>query len=77
MAIFAMFVSAGTRPEVIALLNREVNRVLATPEVEKWLLGQGVGNVAGTREDLAKHQAADSAKWGKVMTCRSRGRLAE
>ena len=67
MTTFAMFVPAGTPPEVIARLNREVNKALATPEVKKWLLGQGVAGVGGTPEDLAKHQAVDSAKWGKVI----------
>jgi tripartite-type tricarboxylate transporter receptor subunit TctC len=67
MTTFAMFLPAGTPPEVIARLNREVNKALATPEVKKWLLGQGVAGVGGTPEDLAKHQAADSAKWGKVI----------
>ena len=38
----------------------------ASPEVKKWLLGQGVAGVGGTPEDLARHQAANSAKWGKV-----------
>ena len=67
MTTFAMFVPAGTPPAIVARLNREVNKALATPEVKKWLLGQGVEGVGGTPEDLAKHQAADSAKWGKVI----------
>ena len=37
------------------------------PEVKKRMLGQGIEGVGGTPEDLAKHQAADSAKWGKVI----------
>ena len=48
MTTFAMFAPAGTPPEVIARLNREVNKALATPEVKKWLLGQGVAGVGGT-----------------------------
>lgn len=67
MTTFALFVPAGTPPEVIARLNREVNKALATPEVKKWMLGQGIAGVGGTPEDLARHQAADSAKWGKVV----------
>ncbi len=67
MTTFAMFVPAGTPLEVIARLNREVNKALATPEVKKWLLGQGVAGVGGTPEDLARHQATDSTKWGKVI----------
>ena len=55
MTAFAMFVPASTPPEVIARLNREVKKVLATPEVKKWLLGQDVTSVSGTPEDLAKH----------------------
>ena len=67
MTTFAMFVPAGTPPDVIARLNREVNKALATPEVKKWLLGQGVAGVGGTPGDLARHRATDSAKWGKVI----------
>lgn len=55
MTTFAMFVPAATPPEMITRLNREVNKALATPEVKKWLLGQGIAGVGGTPEDLARH----------------------
>ncbi|MDP1967183.1 MAG: tripartite tricarboxylate transporter substrate binding protein [Reyranella sp.] len=67
MTTFAMFAPAGTPPEVIARLNREVNKALATQEVKKWMLGQGIAGVGGPPADLAAHQATDSAKWGKII----------
>ena len=39
----------------------------ATAEVKKWMLGQGIAGVGGPPTDLAKHQATDSAKWGKII----------
>jgi tripartite-type tricarboxylate transporter receptor subunit TctC len=67
MTTFAMFVPAGTPRQVIARLNREVNKALETPEVKKWMLDQGVEGIGGTPENLARHQHTDSAKWGKVI----------
>lgn len=67
MTTFALFAPAGTPSEVIARLSREVNKALATQEVKKWMLGLGIAGVGGTPENLARHQAADSAKWGKVI----------
>lgn len=67
MTTFSMFVPAGTPPAIIARLNSEVNKALADPDVKKWMLGQGVEGVGGPPEALARHQAEDSAKWGKVI----------
>ena len=67
MTSFAMFAPAGTPPEVIARLNREVAKALATAEVKQWMLGQGIEGVGGPPEDLTAHQRADSAKWGRVI----------
>jgi tripartite-type tricarboxylate transporter receptor subunit TctC len=67
MTTFAMFVPAGTPSEVIARLNREVNKALETPEVKKWLLGQGIASVGGPPADLDAHQRSDSAKWGRII----------
>jgi tripartite-type tricarboxylate transporter receptor subunit TctC len=67
MTSFAMFVPAGTPPEIVTRLNREVAKALAVPEVKKWMLGQGVEGVGGPPEDLAAHQRADSAKWARII----------
>jgi tripartite-type tricarboxylate transporter receptor subunit TctC len=67
MTTFALFAPAGTSPEVIARLNREVAKALATPEVRQWMLGQGIEGVGGPAEDLTAHQRADSAKWGRII----------
>ncbi len=67
MTSFAMFVPAGTPPGIVTRLNREVAKALATQEVKKWMLGQGIEGVGGPPEALAAHQRADSAKWGRII----------
>ena len=62
-----MFAPAGTPPNVIALLNKETNRVLQSPDlIEKFKAG-GVSAGGGTSESFAEFVKADYAKWGAVV----------
>jgi tripartite-type tricarboxylate transporter receptor subunit TctC len=63
----ALAAPAGTPPEVIALLNRHMNTVIALPEVKKRLLELGTDAHAGTPEELRARLAADIAKWAAVI----------
>jgi tripartite-type tricarboxylate transporter receptor subunit TctC len=58
---------AGTDPEAVARLNREVNRVLAVPEVARQLQGMGLEPVGGAPSVLAALLAADVARWPEVV----------
>jgi tripartite-type tricarboxylate transporter receptor subunit TctC len=58
---------AGTDPEAVARLNREVNRVLAVPEVARQLQGMGLEPVGGAPSVLAVLLAADVARWPEVV----------
>ncbi|MBC5768470.1 Bug family tripartite tricarboxylate transporter substrate binding protein [Ramlibacter albus] len=58
---------AGTPPEVVARLNREINTILATPEMKQKLAEQGAEAVGGTPEAFAEHIARERAKWSKVV----------
>jgi tripartite-type tricarboxylate transporter receptor subunit TctC len=62
-----MFAPAGTPANVIALLNKETNRVLQSPDlIEKFKAG-GVSAGGGTQEAFAEFVKADYAKWGALV----------
>ena len=64
---YGLLVPAGTPAAVIALLNAEVNRVLATPEVRARLASEGGDTLGGSPERFAAFLAAEHAKWGRVV----------
>jgi tripartite-type tricarboxylate transporter receptor subunit TctC len=64
---FGLLAPAGTPPEVIAKLNGEVARWLATPEAKEKLAAQGAIAAGQSPEDFARHIAAETAKWQKVV----------
>jgi len=51
----------------VALLNAEVNRVLATPEVRGRLASEGGDTLGGSPEQFASFLKAEHAKWGRVV----------
>jgi len=64
---FAMFAPAGTPKPVIDRLNAEVQRVYRLPEVQERLKTLGLDAILSTPEELTKYQAAEIAKWSKVV----------
>jgi tripartite-type tricarboxylate transporter receptor subunit TctC len=60
-------VAAGTPREVIAKLNREVNAILASPEMRQKLADQGAEAVGGTPEAFAEHIQRERDKWSRVV----------
>ena len=67
VAWFGLFAPAGTPKDIVARLNREVNTIIAQPELRERLLGIGMEPSPGTPEDFAARQSADIAKWRKVV----------
>jgi tripartite-type tricarboxylate transporter receptor subunit TctC len=57
----------GTAPDIVERLNREINLVLAEPNMKVRLAEQGGVVVGGTATDFAKVIAEDTAKWAKVV----------
>ena len=53
--------------KVIAKLNAALNASVATPEMREDLRKRGFVAMGGTPEELAKFQAAETQKWGKVI----------
>lgn len=64
---FGVAVPAGTPPATVAALNREINRIIAMPEVKARLDGLGLDVVGGSAESFGKTIAADVARWSAVV----------
>ena len=64
---FGILVPAGTPAPIVAKLNAEIAKWLATPEAKEKLAKQGANAAGGTPDDFAKHIAAETAKWAKVV----------
>jgi len=65
------FVAPGkTAPAVLERWNRELVKALNAPEVKAELLKHGLTPQPGSREDLARYIAAESATWGKLIRAR-------
>lgn len=61
-------VGPGKLPTVIAdKVNRDVNTVLAMPDVQERLDTYGAEDGGGTREKFTQFIASETAKWGKVV----------
>jgi tripartite-type tricarboxylate transporter receptor subunit TctC len=66
-AWFAFFGPAGTPREVVAKLNAEMQRIYKLADVQEKLKTLGLDTVLSSPEELAKYQAAEIAKWAKVV----------
>ena len=64
---FGVAVPAGTPPQAVASLNREINRIIALPEVKSRLEGMGLDIIGGSAESFGRTIAADVAKWSQVV----------
>jgi tripartite-type tricarboxylate transporter receptor subunit TctC len=52
---------------VIDVLNREINRALATPEISKHIASNGLVAGGGTPGDFGAFLARDKAIWTNVI----------
>ena len=57
----------GTPPEIVDRLNREINAVLAEPDIRSRLRGLGAEPLSGSPTDFGKYIVADTEKWAKVI----------
>jgi tripartite-type tricarboxylate transporter receptor subunit TctC len=64
---FGILAPAGTPPDIIAKLNAEIAKWLASPEAKEKMLALGANAAGGSPEDFAKHIATETVKWQKVV----------
>ncbi len=64
---YAYVAPVKTPKEILARLNQELVKVLATPEVREQLFGHGLEPHPGTAEALTKYMEREYATWGRVV----------
>jgi tripartite-type tricarboxylate transporter receptor subunit TctC len=63
-----VWVRAGTPTDELAVLNREINGALASPEVKNYSLTGGMLIAGGSPDDFAKFLAHDRSNWSRVIS---------
>ena len=58
---------AGTQKDIIALINREIGRIITLPDVKERFATLGLDPVGGTPEDFAHQLRAEGEKWAKLI----------
>lgn len=64
---FALLGPARLPANIVAILNREVNRALQIPEVRERLIALGTEVEGGTPQQLAQAVEQEVAKWAKLV----------
>jgi tripartite-type tricarboxylate transporter receptor subunit TctC len=62
-----MLAPAGTPAAVVARLNKELNQILAMPEVRETIESQGATLGGGSPQDLTSFTESEIRKWGKII----------
>src|SRR5215469_9977626 len=62
-----VFAPHGTPADIIALLNKAIHEIVATPEVKQRYAELGIEAKAGTPEELKARLAGDIGKWAAVI----------
>src|ERR1700692_871212 len=57
----------GTPPEIITLLNNEVNLAIANPQIKEHIARLGGVALPGAPGDYGRTIVADTEKWAKVV----------
>jgi tripartite-type tricarboxylate transporter receptor subunit TctC len=65
---FGLMAPAGTPRDIVATLNREINRILQLPDVKARLLELGAEPAAMSPEQFLDFIRSDNAKWEKLIT---------
>jgi tripartite-type tricarboxylate transporter receptor subunit TctC len=58
---------AGLPDEIVQILNREINRALAAPDLQQKARGLGIEARASTPQEMHDRMAADVARWRGVI----------
>ena len=64
---YGLFVPAKTPKDVIATLNAEVNKLLATPEMQAAIIAQGAEPQSMTPEQFGTLLKTDYEKWKGIV----------
>jgi tripartite-type tricarboxylate transporter receptor subunit TctC len=62
---YGILAPAGTPPDVVERLNREINKALQNPDLRAKLTNEGADPVGGTPRDFAEHIRAEIRRIGQ------------
>jgi len=62
-----VLVPAKTPKDIITLLNREIVRIIALPDLKERFDALGLDPVGGTPEDFARQLRTEGEKWEKLI----------
>ncbi len=62
-----VLVPAGTPKDLVALLNREIVKIVNSPEMKERFATLGLDPVGSTPEAFTKQMRAEDEKWAKVI----------
>jgi len=62
-----VFVPAGTPKDLVDILNKQVARIMALPDVKERMATIGFDPTVSTSEGLTDHMKAETDKWLKVV----------
>jgi tripartite-type tricarboxylate transporter receptor subunit TctC len=65
--LFGVLAPTGTPKEIVGLLQREIVRIVALPDVKERLDAIGFVPVANTSDEFAAVIKAESERWAKVI----------
>jgi tripartite-type tricarboxylate transporter receptor subunit TctC len=68
MTWYGVGAPANTPGEVIGKLNTEINAIVVDPTVKGRLAAVGIDPTPMTSAEFGKSVAAETEKWGKVIT---------
>ena len=64
---YALLAPAGTPPQIVERLNREILGVLKRPDYSKLLFDSAIDPVGSTPQELASYIRSEISKWAKVV----------
>ena len=64
---YAFVASSKTPKPLLDRWNLEIVKVLNTPDVKEQLLKHGLTPMPGTRDELARYMASETATWGRII----------
>ncbi len=67
---FAFFAPAETPKNIVATLNHELRRAMASPDVARALLAQGMDPTPSSPEELGAYLKSEISKWAQVIKTR-------
>jgi tripartite-type tricarboxylate transporter receptor subunit TctC len=62
-----VLVPAGTPKDVIELLNRQISRMVAQPDINERLMKIGFSPLVGPPDDLSAQIKAETVEWSRVV----------